>query len=160
MDLDLGLQRNTANAAGGSCGIGKAIARALAREAVDTALVSSKIRDLKATAAQIARESGCQVVPLACDVAERDEVGQTVRLAVQTLGGLHILVNSGSHLGGSPTAVGHIDTIVDDDLLHDFDVKYLGALRLARAAISHMTAAGQAELHRHTRDQTSPNIMI
>ena len=32
-------------------------------------------------------------------------------------------------------ATGPIETIVDEDLLHDFDVKYVGALRCARAAI-------------------------
>ena len=105
--MDLGLDGRTAIVAGGSRGIGRAIAKALA-----------------------------------CDVAKRDDVDRTVERAVETLGGLHILVNSGSHPGGSPTAVGHIDTIVDDDLLHDFDVKYLGALRLARAALPHMRAAG------------------
>ena len=106
------------------------------------ALVARNVRDLEATAAQITRESGRKVVPLACDVAKRDDVDRMVQQAIEALGGLNILVNSGSHPGGSPTAVGHIDTIVDDDLLHDFDVKYLGSLRLARAAIPHMQAAG------------------
>ena len=38
--MDLGLQGKTAIVAGGSRGIGKAIAKALAREGVDLALVS------------------------------------------------------------------------------------------------------------------------
>lgn len=140
--MDLGLQGRTAIVAGGSRGIGKAIAKALAREGVDLALVSRNVRDLEATAAQIAGESGRKIVPLACDVAKRVDVDRMVQQAVEALGGLNILVSSGSHPGGSPTAVGHIDTIVDDDLLHDFDVKYLGSLRLARAALPHMRAAG------------------
>ena len=140
--MDLGLEGRTAIVAGGSRGIGRAIAKALAREGVDIALVSRSLPDLEAAAAEIAGESGRKVVALACDVAKRDDVDRAVERAVETLGGLHILVNSGSHPGGSPTAVGHIDTIVDDDLLHDFDVKYLGSLRLARAAIPHMRAAG------------------
>ena len=140
--MDLGLQGKTAIVAGGSRGIGKAIAKALAREGVDMAIVSRNVRDLEATAAQIAGESGRRVVPLACDVAKRDDVDRMVEQAVEALGGLNILINSGSHPGGSPAAVGRIDTIVDDDFLHDFDVKYLGALRCARAAIPHMQAAG------------------
>jgi NAD(P)-dependent dehydrogenase (short-subunit alcohol dehydrogenase family) len=53
----------------------------------------------------------------------------------QQLRGLHILVNSGSHPGGSATATGPIETVVDQDLLRDFNTKYVGALRCSRAVI-------------------------
>ena len=46
---------------------------------------------------------------------------------------LHILVHSGS--GGSTTATGPIESVVDEDLVEDFNVKYVGALRSARAII-------------------------
>lgn len=95
--MDLGLQGKTAIVAGGSRGIGRAIAKALAREGVDIALVSRSLPDLEAAAAEIAGESGRRVVALACDVAKRDDVDRTVERAVETLGGLHILVNSGSN---------------------------------------------------------------
>jgi NAD(P)-dependent dehydrogenase (short-subunit alcohol dehydrogenase family) len=49
---------------------------------------------------------------------------------------LHILVNSASLPGG--TATGPIDTVKDEELLNDFDVKYMGALRCARAAIPYL----------------------
>jgi NAD(P)-dependent dehydrogenase (short-subunit alcohol dehydrogenase family) len=62
--------------------------------------------------------------------------------AAQQLGGLHILVNSGSSPGGSVTATGPIDTVVDEDLLQDFNVKYVGALRCSRAVIPFMKTAG------------------
>jgi NAD(P)-dependent dehydrogenase (short-subunit alcohol dehydrogenase family) len=65
-----------------------------------------------------------------------------VARAVAQLGGLEILVNSGSPPGGSATATGPIETVVDEDLLHDFNVKYVGALRCARAAIPAMKAQG------------------
>ena len=91
--MDLGLQGKTAIVAGGSRGIGKAIAKALAREGVDMALVSRNVRDLEATAAQITGESGRKVVPLACDVAKRDDVDRMVQQAVEALGGLNILAS-------------------------------------------------------------------
>jgi NAD(P)-dependent dehydrogenase (short-subunit alcohol dehydrogenase family) len=69
------------------------------------------------------------------DVTIRAQVDAMVAQAVDQLGGLHILVNSGSPPGGSATATGPIETIVDEDLLQDFNVKYVGALRCARAAI-------------------------
>ncbi|MBT4489984.1 MAG: SDR family oxidoreductase, partial [Rhodospirillaceae bacterium] len=72
----------------------------------------------------------------------RTAVEAMVEDAVAALGGLHILVNSASLPGGSPNAVGSIETIVDEDFLSDFDTKYLGALRCARAALPHMQAGG------------------
>ena len=48
--------------------------------------------------------------------------------AVSRLGGLCILVNSTSLLDGSPSDVGPVETVNEDDLLNDFDVKYVGTL--------------------------------
>jgi NAD(P)-dependent dehydrogenase (short-subunit alcohol dehydrogenase family) len=62
--------------------------------------------------------------------------------AAQQLGSLHILVNSGSAPGGSPTATGPIETVVDEDLIEDFNTKYIGALRCSRAVIPFMKTAG------------------
>src|SRR5262249_33867045 len=43
-----------------------------------------------------------------------------------------------SSTGGSATAIAPIETVVDDDLIRDFNTKYVGALRCARAVIPHM----------------------
>jgi NAD(P)-dependent dehydrogenase (short-subunit alcohol dehydrogenase family) len=51
---------------------------------------------------------------------------------------VQILVNSGSPPGGSPGAVGPVETVVVEELLHDFDVKYAGALRSVQAVLPHM----------------------
>jgi NAD(P)-dependent dehydrogenase (short-subunit alcohol dehydrogenase family) len=73
--------------------------------------------------------------------------------AAQQLGGLHILVNSGSSPGGSATATGPIETVVDEDLIQDFNVKYVGALRCSRAVIPFMKKAGLGPHHQHQRCQ-------
>jgi len=65
-----------------------------------------------------------------------------VAKAAQQLGGLHILVNTGSAPGGSAIATGPIETVIDEDLLQDFNVKYVGALRCSRAVIPFMKTAG------------------
>src|SRR5438105_7131092 len=65
-----------------------------------------------------------------------------VAKSAQQLGGLHILVNSGSAPGGSATTTGPIETVIDEDLLQDFNVKYVGALRCSRAVIPFMKTAG------------------
>jgi len=135
--MDLGLHDKHAIVTGGSRGIGKAIARELAREGVDVAIVARNKADLEATARELAAETNRRIVPLAAE-----QVDRMVAEAAQQLGGLHILVNSGSAPGGSATATGPIETVVDEDLIEDFNVKYVGALRCARAVIPFMKEAG------------------
>jgi NAD(P)-dependent dehydrogenase (short-subunit alcohol dehydrogenase family) len=56
--------------------------------------------------------------PLAADVTSKEQVDRMVAEAAEQLGGLHILVNSGSAPGGSPTATGPIETVIDEDIRH------------------------------------------
>jgi NAD(P)-dependent dehydrogenase (short-subunit alcohol dehydrogenase family) len=140
--MDLGLHGKHAIVTGGSRGIGKAIARELAREGVDVAIVARNKEALEATAQELSRETNRRVVPLAADVTSREQVERTVAEAARQLGGVHILVNSGSAPGGSATATGPIETVVDEDLLDDFNVKYVGALRCCRAVIPLMKEQG------------------
>jgi len=136
--MDLGLQGKKAIVTGGSLGIGKAIARELAREGVDVVIVARTKDRLEAAAQELSKETGRRVIPIAADVTSRAQVDAMVAQAAAQLGGLHILINSGSAPGGSATAVGPIETVVDEDLLEDFNVKFVGALRCTRAAIPFM----------------------
>jgi len=140
--MDLGLKGKHAIVTGGSQGIGKAIARELAREGADVAIVARKKEPLEAAARELAAETGRRIIPLAADVTSKEQVEGMVAQAAAQLGGLHILVNSGSSPGGSTGATGPIETVVDEDLLSDFNVKYMGALRCARAAIPHLKEQG------------------
>src|SRR6266542_1573045 len=140
--MDFGLQGKHAIVTGGSRGIGKAIALELAREGVNVAIVARSKGPLEETARELAAETGRRVIPIATDVTSKEQVDSMVAQAAAQLGGLHILVNSGSPPGGSATATGPIETVVDEDLLHDFNVKYVGALRCARAVIPYLKAQG------------------
>jgi len=140
--MDFGLQGKFAVVAGGGRGIGKGIARELAREGADVVIASRSLEQLTATAHEIEDETGRRVIPLPFDVVQREQVDRLIAEAAEKLGGLHILVNSASHPGGSATAIGPIETVNENDLLYDFDVKYVGALRCARAAIPFMKAQG------------------
>ena len=140
--MDLGLQGKHAIVTGGSRGIGKAIARELAREGVDVAIVARNEGRLEATARELGAETDRRIIPWSPTSPARSRWSAWSPQAAQQLGGLHILVNSGSAPGGSATATGPIETVVDEDLLDDFNVKYVGALRCARAAIPHMKTQG------------------
>ena len=100
--MDLGLHDKHAIVTGGSRGIGKAIARELAREGADVAIVARNKADLEATARELAAETNRRIVPLAADVTSKEQVDRMVAEAARQLGGLHILVNSGPHRGDRP----------------------------------------------------------
>ena len=138
--MELGLRGRFAIVSGGSRGIGKAIARELALEGVDLALVARSREQLELTAQELRAETGRRVIPLVADVTSREQVDRMTAQAAEQLGGLHILVNSGSVPGGKAT--GTIDTINDEEFLDDFNVKYMGALRCARAAIPYLMKQG------------------
>jgi NAD(P)-dependent dehydrogenase (short-subunit alcohol dehydrogenase family) len=140
--MDLGLKDKRAIVTGGSLGIGKAIARELAREGCDVAIVARRKEPLEAAARELAAETGRRVIALPADVTSKAQVEAMVAQAAAQLGGLHILVNSGSSPGGSTTATGPIETVVDEDLLQDFNTKFVGALRCARAVIPHLKQQG------------------
>lgn len=133
--MDLGLKDKHAFVAGGSLGIGKAIAFELAREGVDVAIASRTQSALEETAKEIEDITGRRIIPIVMDVTSREDVDRAVADAASQLGGLDILVNSAALPGGSPGASGPIETVNEDELMGDFDVKYVGALRCARAAI-------------------------
>jgi len=136
--MDLGLKGKRAIVTGGGRGIGKAIARELANEGVDLAIVARSKEQLTAAARELEAETGRKVIPLPADVTSKEQVDSIVAEAAERLGGLHILVNSAADPGGRAT--GPIETLIDEELLHDFDIKYMGALRCARAVIPHMKA--------------------
>ena len=140
--MDFGLADKKAFVGGASRGIGKAIALELAREGCDVVIASRTMADLEKAAQEIAEETGRNVIPMAMDATQRDQVDRVMADAAAQLGGLHILVNSASLPGGSASAVGPIETVDEDALISDFDVKYAGALRCARAAIPFLKEQG------------------
>ena len=134
--MDLELSGKTAIVTGGSRGIGKATAMELAREGVDLAICSRSKDALEATAAELGREAGRRVLPIAADVTDRASVERMVDQAVSELGGVDILVNNAAMPGG--LVMGPLAEARDEDLLSDLNTKVLGYLRCARAVAPHM----------------------
>ena len=93
--MDFGLEGKKAFVAGGGRGIGKAIARELAREGCDVAIASRTLDQLEQTAREIEDETGRRCIAMQLDVTDTEQVNRVMDSAVAQLGGLHILVNSG-----------------------------------------------------------------
>ena len=144
--MDFGLEGKLAFVGGASRGIGKAIALELAREGADVVVASRTMPDLEKTAAEIVETTGRRAIPMSFDATNREQVDRVMNAAADALGGLHILVNSASLPGGSPSATGPIEGLVDEDLISDFDVKFVGALRCCRAAIPLLKEQGYGRI--------------
>ena len=138
--MDLQLRGKKAIVTGGSRGMGKAIARQLAREGCDVAVGARSEAPLQAAAEEIARETGCKIAPLTVDTLNFDSIAGFVKLAADTLGGLHILVNCAARVGG--TIPDDMESITDAQIVKDFEEKFLGYYRCAKEAVPYMKRAG------------------
>jgi NAD(P)-dependent dehydrogenase (short-subunit alcohol dehydrogenase family) len=137
--MDLMLEGKRAIVTGGSRGIGKAIARQLAREGCDVVLGARTEGPLQEAAAELSKETGRKVVPLTVDTMSVDSIKAFVKSAADALGGVEIVMNCAARVGG---AQGDIESLDENEILHDFEEKAIGYLRVAREAVPHMKQAG------------------
>jgi NAD(P)-dependent dehydrogenase (short-subunit alcohol dehydrogenase family) len=139
MDLELTGKRGLVT--GGSRGIGKAVARALAREGCDLVVCARGKEMLDASAGEIASETGRRVVAVVADTGSGESVQAMVDAAAETLGGVDILVNCAAKPAGqAPTP--RLDGITEELFWEDMNVKVLGYLRCAQAVAPLMMSNG------------------
>src|SRR5262249_18146739 len=130
--MDLQLQGKRALVSGGSRGIGKAVARQLAREGCAVAVCARTEGPLKDAASELATETGMKVIPVAWDTTDSESVATGVKVAAEALGGIDIVVNAAARVGG--TIPDDFDSISYDQIIRDFDEKAVGYFRCVREA--------------------------
>ena len=138
--MDLELRHKRALVTGGSRGIGKAVARALALEGAEVAILARNAERLAAAASELADETGSRVVPVVADTADDAQVMQAVAEATRLLdGGIDILVNAAAEPGGyaAPPKLGEIS---GEFFQREMDIKVMGYIRCARAVAPYMQA--------------------
>jgi len=140
--MDLQLKGKRALVTGGSRGIGKAIARALALEGADVALLARHEPALTAAAAELSAESARRVIGVCADTRRDEQVRQAVADAVRQLGGaIDVLVNAAAEPAGfaAPPQLGEITS----EYFHaEMDTKVMGYVRCAREVAEGMRARG------------------
>lgn len=137
--MDLELQGKRAIVTGGSRGIGKVIARQLAEEGVEVAILARNPEPLEAAAAELSAATNRRVVAVAGDTGDDKSIDEAVAKAIELLGGIDILVNNAAQPGGVAPA-NRLEQVVSGYLLDDVNVKVAGYLRTARAVIPHLVA--------------------
>lgn len=135
--MNLGLAGKVALVTGASKGIGEAIARTLADEGVNVALVARNPERLAATGKDIAAQSQSDVQTIAADLTHIAEIQRVVEQARAHFGRIDILVNNAGSIRTGP----FLD-MPDDYWLEDWTLKPLGYVRLARTVFPHMIAQG------------------
>ncbi|OYU49228.1 MAG: 3-oxoacyl-ACP reductase [Rhizobiales bacterium PAR1] len=136
--MDLDLKGKCALITGGSRGIGRATALALAKEGARIAIAARGPEQLARTAAEIAA-LGAEVITIPADFTEEGASTRAVETAISALGGLDILI---ANAGGSFGAREHAEaTEADWEKTFRFNVVHaVSALQAARPAL---TASGQ-----------------
>jgi NAD(P)-dependent dehydrogenase (short-subunit alcohol dehydrogenase family) len=133
--VDLELTGRRALVTGGSSGIGLAVARSLAAEGVDVALVARGEEALARAAQDVANVGGRRVIWAVADTGDDAAVTAMVASVTSQLGGVDILVNAAATPAtGAP--------FTEDDLERELNVKFRGYLRCARAVAPQMVERG------------------
>jgi NAD(P)-dependent dehydrogenase (short-subunit alcohol dehydrogenase family) len=122
--MDLQMTGKKALVTGASEGIGKAITWAFAREGVDVAICARRKEPLERTAADIARATNRQVVPIVADLTKPADAENFVKQAHAALGRIDILVNNA---GSAPGGV--IEHLSEEDWASALQLKFMGYVR-------------------------------
>lgn len=135
---------------GSGRGIGRGIAVELAREGAKVVVASRSLANLEDTLNEIKAFDGTAVGAV-CDVGNHDDIKATVAKAVETFGGLDIMVNNAQAFGtrdkpdASPVLT-PIEDFRDEEWERTFETGVTASYRFMKAAFPHLKASGQGRV--------------
>ena len=138
--MDLQLSGRIAVVTGGSRGIGKAVAHALAREGASVALIARDPAVAKSAAEEIANISRQKIRAYSADTGDDAAVNAAISQIATEFGGIGILVNAAAQPGGQSRPP-KLSEITDEHFWPDMNVKVMGYLRCARTVSPIMAQA-------------------
>jgi 3-oxoacyl-[acyl-carrier protein] reductase len=135
--VDLGLGGKLCIVAGGSRGIGRAIALSLAREGARVACVARGAADLERVRGELDAAGGGAHATVVADVSTADGAAAAIDGAVAALGGLDVVIaNAGKSFAREASGMD------DADLAKSLDASLWTAARVAQRAVPHLAARG------------------
>jgi len=125
---------------GGSKGIGRAVAAALARHGVKVAICARGEEALEAAAGEL-RALGAEALAQVADVTRAGDIARFVAAAAARFGAIDILVNN-----AVSSTQGSFGALSDEEWRHHVDVKLLGYVRCAREALPWLEKSGHGRI--------------
>jgi 3-oxoacyl-[acyl-carrier protein] reductase len=137
--MDEMLRGKAAIVTGGSKGIGRAVAEALAAAGASVLVTSRHADEVEAAAREMSAATGGRVEGMACDVRDAAAVRAMVEACVQRFGGVHVLVNNAGVSGGFAP----VDEITEERWDQVIETNLSGVFYACHAAVPVMRAAGE-----------------
>lgn len=145
------LEGKVALVAGGSRGIGAAVARQLAAMGAEVVVTYKSRRDAADAVVSDVTGAGGKALALEADIVQSDSVDALVEHTMRRCGRIDILINSAGIAPYRPLAA--IDTAHVREV---FDANVLGTILLTRAVVPHLPSPGGRIVHFSSRLAVSP----
>jgi len=140
---------------GGDSGIGRAVAIAYAREGADVLIAYLNEHDDAREVKHLIEAAGRKAVLLAGDLQNPDHCRFVIQHAVETLGGIDILVNNAAH----QATFKDIGEISDEEWETTFKTNIHAMFYLSKAAVPHMKP-GSAIINTASINSDMPNPIL
>lgn len=151
------LKGKTAIVTGGGNGIGKACCEILASHGANVVVSDLKVEDAQSVVDWVKADGG-KAIAVSCNVTKDEELVNLVNTAVQSFGGVHILVNNA---GGGGAGRESPYKITLEDFAWVFQLNVFSAWRLSQLCAPEMEKSGYGSIINITSMSSinkSPNI--
>ncbi|MCH7661984.1 MAG: SDR family oxidoreductase [Euryarchaeota archaeon] len=135
--MDLQLEGNAALVTASSSGLGKASAKALAREGANVVINGRDEDRLEEAREEIEEVATGEIIAQSGDLTDPEDITELVETVVGEFGGLDHLVTS----AGGPPSGPFLDT-EEDDWYHAYDLLVMSVVRLVKEAAPHLEEGG------------------
>lgn len=134
--MNLKIKNKVAIVLAASKGLGKASALALSAEGAKVVISSRNMDELNRTAEEIRQQTGNEVIAIAADVADAEQMKALIKKTADTFGRIDILLNNG---GGPP--FDKFETFNDEAWQKAFELTVLSFARNSREVLPYMKKA-------------------
>jgi 3-oxoacyl-[acyl-carrier protein] reductase len=117
--------------------MGRAAALGFAREGAKVAICARGEGALNEAAQTIRQQTGGDVLAMAADMTQAEDIRRFVSGAAERFGRLDVVVNNA---GGPPP--GEFMNFTDEDWLNAFNLSFMSTMRMTREAVPHMRKVG------------------
>lgn len=131
--MDLEIKDNAALVTGSTSGLGKAVAESLGKEGVNVAINGRNREGVDETVSELRQICEGEIIGLARDLTNEDEVRSLVNETVNEFGGLDHLITS---MGGPPS--GAFEDVNTEDWYSAFDLLVMSVVHLVDESVEHL----------------------